>query len=104
MAMYQRIWFWRASLFRKRKHYPPWKPRDRELVHVVSVEHVECAIWARRSLTWTSYSVTLQQRFWWKLKRQYRTTTTIDGHGISLAVMALELAHAWILKQERREA
>jgi hypothetical protein len=45
----------------------------------------------------------LHQRYFWKLKQQYRTTTTIDAQRISLAVMALELAHAWILSQERRK-
>jgi hypothetical protein len=104
MAMYQRVWFWRASLFRRRKTYPPWKPRDRELVHVVNLEHIEVAIWARRSVLWTAYSITLHQRYWWKLKRQYRTTTTVDGHRIALAVMAMELAHSWILAQEKRKS
>jgi hypothetical protein len=100
----QRVWFWRASLFRpRRKKQQTWQPRDRELVHVVNVENIEVAIWARRYLCSTVYSVTLHQRYFWKLKQQYRTTTTIDAQRISLAVMALELAHAWILSQERRK-
>jgi hypothetical protein len=85
------------------KRHQPWKPRDKELVHVVNVEHIEVAIWCRRSLLFTAYSVTLHQRYFWKLKQQYRTTPMIDVYRLNVAVMALELAHTWILQQERRE-
>lgn len=103
--MYQRVWYWRWRWFRPKKKRQTWQPRDRQLAHVINVEHIEAAIWARRTPAYTTYSVTLHQRYWWKLKRQYRTTPMIDGHRLGLAVMALELAGTWILQQEeRREA